>query len=470
MNRMMCLCGVALAGAAWTGAARAQTIVSLPDHVELIKLPLPSSNWLWAGSPPGDRSRVFAMDRTSGVRALDVTYDRQGRPTYTLRTLPARVGSTSQQGRSMAFAPDFEDSGQVYVAIAQGGTTDIVSYRVSALDSAVFDLASARLVLRLSVSGDHAVGSMHFGSDGMLYIGVGDGFSYANGQQQRTTLGKMLRIDPRGPDAFPEDPLRNYAIPADNPYANHPTNAREIWHYGVRNPWRWSFDRWNGDMWVVDVGESSSGDFSRVPATRGSLLNFGWPNFDGGPLATQNLPVGWTEQTTVRALYNEFFGCSSSGGVLYRGSDIRSWRGRFLWGDYCANILMSALPGATAFVNIHNATSQLNVPGVTSWPGLRGVVMIAEDGAGELLIVDYNGSSVYRVAPNANIPRLADVAGSGQTIGADGQLTADDLIVYINWYFAGAPEADVGGPASRWVDQQVTPDDIILFIHEFFLG
>lgn len=483
MKQTFRMCGgmaaVGLAGVVGVGAvgaggvARAQGV---PDVVEIMQLPLPSRLWVWAGSPPGDRSRLFVMDLNGGVRALDIAYDRQGRPTYTLRETPARAPGGGQ-ARSLAFAPDFETSGLLYMALANSSTT-IFELRISAADNAVIDTSTARAVWSIPVAGDHAVGSMHFGSDGQLYIGVGDGFAYSNPLNLRSHMGKMHRIDPRGADAFPENPQRNYAIPEGNPFKGDAVNLPEIWHYGLRNPWRWSFDRWNGDMWVADVGERVPGDITRVQPARGAPLNFGWTNFDGGPIAGQALPAAWTEATTARAIHNPtsfstaLRSCSTSGGVLYRGSDVRPWRGRYIFSDYCGDSLTSGLPapGGATFAHVQQHASQLNVQGQTTPVTLGAVVMVAEDAAGELYIVDYGASRVYRVVPSAAAPRLADVAGSGQTIGADGQLTADDLIVYINWYFAGAPEADVGGPASRWVDQQVTPDDIILFIHEFFIG
>ena len=221
---------------------------TLPDYVAALPLPVPGDSWVWAGSPPDDRSRLFAMEGGGSIRILDIAYSAGSLPEFTLRTTPF-VTLTTNQARSVAFAPDFAISGKVYIAHETTGGSRIVEVRVSASDPNVADPASVRLIRMFpNLTFDHALGSMHFGRDGMLYIGVGDAMSSANGQLINTVHGKMLRIDVSGADDYPDDANKNFAIPPSNPLIARPLAAPEIWHIGLRNPWRWSFDRKTGDV------------------------------------------------------------------------------------------------------------------------------------------------------------------------------------------------------------------------------
>jgi hypothetical protein len=480
-----CVLAVIASGAALTNVASAQ----LADFVEMIRLPVPQDNWVWLGSPPGDTTRVMAMEGGGTIRVLDITRDADGAPVYTLRPTPfLDPGVVARQARSVTFAPDFATSGRFYVAMEMPQTsivrrTELNEYTVSPTDPNVAPASSKRLIWNFpDLFFDHAFGSMHFGADGLLYIGIGDYNNRANDAPLLTSqAGKIVRINPNGDD-FPADPDRNYTIPAGNPVPNTGTNRPEIWQIGLRNPWRWSFDRWpnpatpngQGDMWIFEVGGSNAGEINRVVGIGPPLAHYGWPGIDGtsGTAPTTNyLPP-------VLAIQRQAGQCSTSGGVVYRGSEIRPWRGRVFYADACEAGLRTARLSADglSLQGVQQLATQLNLRGSTNATTVNAASMVAEDGAGELYILQAGrgptgGLGIFRLLPSAGQPPLADVAGANQATTPDGQFTADDIIVFLGWYFAGQPEADVAGPnQSGVVDQALTADDIIVFLARFFAG
>lgn len=477
------LCAGAIGACALAGSAGAQ----IADFVEMIQLPVPGDSWVWLGAPNGEAGRVFAMEGGGTIRVLNVTRSATGAPVYTLRETPFLTQTpTSPQARSVTFAPDFSTSGKFYVAMqvsATNGRTELLEYTVSATDPNVADPASRRLVWGFpGLTFDHAFGSMYFGADGALYIGMGDYNNRPNDAPLLTSqAGKVLRINPQGDD-FPDDTERNYSIPAGNPVANTGTNRPEIWQIGLRNPWRWSFDRWpnplaangQGDMWIFEVGGGNAGEINRVVGAGQPLANYGWPGIDGvtGTAPTVNyLPP-------VFAIQRQLGQCSTSGGLRYRGSEIRPWRGRVFYSDACEGGLRTGRLSADGLqlLDIQQLATQLNLRGNTQSTVVNFVSMVAEDGVGEMYVLQANRGStgsgrIYRLVPSSGQPALADIAGPNQVLGADGQFSADDIIVYLGWFFAGQAEADIAGPnQSTIVDQQLSADDIIVFLSAYFAG
>jgi len=459
-------------------AASAQT---MPDYVDALPLPVPNDAWVWAGSPPGDTGRLFVLEGGGRVRILTIARPVGQLPIYTL--LPNDFASVvTPQARSAAFAPDFASSGKFYIAHESGSSNSrITEFTVSPTDPNTTNPASARTIREFSsLTFDHALGSIHFGRDGMLYIGVGDGMQSANSQLLTTFKGKMLRIDVRSPiDDFPDDDTRNYHIPADNPLATRTGVAPEIWHIGLRNPWRWSFDRWSGGMWICDVGGSRAGEIDRLPLAQPGYANLGWPCFDGTAQGSCSLnPDFTTAQLTPPLLsFNREGGqCSTSGGVMYRGSDIRPWRGRFVWSDACAAQVYSAAFVAGELVDVQTHAAQLRHATTGNTVSLSSISMIAEDGAGELYILQANrgtssGGTIYRIVAAGVQPPLADMGSQGGQPGADGVLDNNDFIAFIDYFFNNDPRADVGAQGGvRGVDQKLDNNDFISFIDAFFQG
>jgi glucose/arabinose dehydrogenase len=222
----------------------------------------------------------------------------------------------------LTFHPDYENNGYFYVNYTgEGGNTRISRFQASGNSS---DPASEKILLIIEQPyQNHNGGALAFGPDGYLYAGLGDGGlagdPHKNGQNTSTLLGKILRIDVNNGDP--------YSIPADNPFGN------EVWVYGLRNPWRMSFDRVTGDLWIGDVGQNQYEEIDYLPAGSPGGANFGWSimeathGYDGEPQPGLLLPV-------AEYSHNEG-GCSVTGGYVYRGS-MPEWNGIYLYGDYCS--------------------------------------------------------------------------------------------------------------------------------------
>jgi glucose/arabinose dehydrogenase len=203
--------------------------------------------------------------------------------------------------------------------------------------------ASRRQVLAVDhpPAPNHNGGQTSFGPDGMLYLGLGDGGGAAgdrgeghveggNAQSRNTMLGKILRIDPTPSAGAP------YTIPSDNPFANG-GGLPEIWAYGLRNPWRFSWDRKTGDMWIADVGQSQWEEIDFAPAGRGAGANYGWNRLEGTHQFSGSAP-----DDAVAPIFeysHEGGGCSISGGYVYRGSKIPALAGEYVYSDYCESTL-----------------------------------------------------------------------------------------------------------------------------------
>jgi hypothetical protein len=257
---------------------------------------------------------------------------------------------------SIAFHPDYGTNGFFYVDYIDNGSDTVVArYEVSG-DPDVADALSAQTVLELDQpAGNHNGGQLQFGPDDYLYVGMGDGGNGCdstgpgcNAQRTDSLLGALLRIDVDGDD-FPADPNRNYAIPIGNPFVGNPSVEDEIWAFGLRNPWRFSFDRSSGDLWIGDVGQSGATrreEINRQSAGVGGQ-NYGWPIAEGdqcGPgtcsIASCPTPVASCASLTF-PVYDYNGGCSITGGYVYRGSSIASLAGRYVFGDYCSGDIIA---------------------------------------------------------------------------------------------------------------------------------
>ncbi|MDP1660877.1 MAG: PQQ-dependent sugar dehydrogenase, partial [Phycisphaerales bacterium] len=339
---------------------------------------------------------------------------------------------------------------------------------------------------------NHNGAHMAFGSDGMLYFGTGDGGS-GNDPGDRagnpnSLLGKMLRIDPSS-DGFPADATRNYAIPAGNPYAGG-GGSPEIWARGLRNPWRWSFDRWNGDTWIADVGQNLWEEVNRVVGNGGPNLHYGWRAREGlistglstSYSATYTGPLYVYPHSTGQAGTNGNYASGTSGfsivgGYVYRGNAIRPWRGKYIFSDTYTNQVWafnSTVPtgaGTPAAVGLENWTTLLRstVGGVTP-ASISNIVSFGEDNDGELFIVQIGGR-IRKIVPQNTQPALADVGIQGGIAGTDGNFDNNDFIVFIDWFFNGDPRADMGKQGGlAGVDQRLDNNDFIVFIDAFFNG
>jgi glucose/arabinose dehydrogenase len=227
----------------------------------------------------------------------------------------------------LVFHPDYKQNGFFYVNYTGKGGNTFIS-RFLATDNSADPISEKILLTVDQPFKNHNGGALAFGPDGYLYIGLGDGGSandpLGNGQNLNTLLGKILRIDINHGDP--------YAIPADNPFVNADAKP-EIWGFGFRNPWRFSFDRATGDFYIGDVGQDTWEEIDYVPPGQ-SGLNFGWNYMEGNHRFTGQNPPATDHLTFPVAEYNHAEGCSVTGGYVYRGA-MPEWQGIYLYGDYC---------------------------------------------------------------------------------------------------------------------------------------
>jgi len=339
-------------------------------------------NPVYVTAPPQDRSVQFVVEQ--GGRIMVVRGGRKlARP---FLDITPQVLSGGEQGLlSMAFAPDYRRSGRFYVQFTdRNGDTRIVEYRRAGANRA--REASARQVLfQPDSESNHNGGLLLFGPDGRLYIGLGDGGGggdrhgpRGNAQNLGTLLGKILRIDPRRAGGRP------YSVPASNPFAGRRGARGEIYSYGLRNPWRFSFDRRTGDLSIGDVGQNAVEEISFVRSGHGK--NFGWRPFEG----RRRYTPGESAPGHVRPVIERFHSdgnCSITGGVVVRDPGLPALLGRYVFGDVCRGRIESARlsPGRAR----SQRTTRLRVPMLVSF---------GEDARGRVYAVSLNGP-VYRLVP-----------------------------------------------------------------------
>ena len=290
---------------------------------------------VFATSPPGDEHRLFVVEQAGVVRELvdGVPLDQP------FLDISDRVQVVTETGLlSLAFAPDYANSGLFYVFFndnAGNHNIHVVEFRRSAANPNVADLQSYREVLTIQKPWEsHNGGMMKFGPDGYLYISVGDGgrgYDAPFGAFAQTLddlLGNILRIDPTAqPDGAP------YRVPSDNPFVGVDHARPEIWAYGLRNPWRFDIDSRTGDLYLGDVGEGVMEEIDLIPGGRGGQ-NFGWPCFEG-TATFSTTSVCPNSVPPLLAYEHAKQGCSVTGGVIAHDPRLPQLAGRFLYGDFC---------------------------------------------------------------------------------------------------------------------------------------
>jgi glucose/arabinose dehydrogenase len=250
------------------------------------------------------------------------------------------VASGGERGLlGLAFHPNYVAKGLFYVSYTDtGGASVIARYSVS-LDPYLADPTSGVILLTIPQPfSNHNGGQLHFGPDGYLYISIGDGGSGGdpqnNGQNLGTLLGKILRID--------VDNGVPYGVPPDNPFVGDAGKLDEIWAWGLRNPWRFSFDRLTGDMFIGDVGQSSWEEVNFQPSTSTGGENYGWRLMEGNSCYNPATSCNNGTLTLPILVYSHSVGCSVTGGYRYRGSKNPDLYGTYLYGDYCTGIIWGA--------------------------------------------------------------------------------------------------------------------------------
>jgi glucose/arabinose dehydrogenase len=334
-------------------------------------------------APPGD-PRLFIVEQVGTIRIVE-----EGTLLQTpFLDVSGDVSGGNEQGLlGLAFAPDYATSGKFFINYTDNaGDTNVEQVLVSS-DPNVADGQSRSQVLFVSQPySNHNGGNLVFGpKDGLLYIGLGDGGSggdpEGNGQNLGALLGKMLRIDV---SSLP------YTIPPDNPFVGMGGVEAEIWAWGLRNPWRYSFDRETGDLYIGDVGQNTWEEVDIEPASSPGGVNYGWNTVEGNGHCYGGGGCDQTGMTNPLYEYDHGDGCSITGGYVYRGCRMPDYHGTYFVADYC-----------DGWVRSFTWDSSTNtISAVTDQPGLSGgnPSSFGEDADGELYISDLNGT-VYRVVP-----------------------------------------------------------------------
>ena len=337
---------------------------------------------LYLTAPPGD-PRLFIVEKTGAIR---IVKDALLLPDAFL-DLSSKVSNGGEQGLlGLAFYPDYATTRRFIVHYTDVAGNTVVSRFQTSDDPDRADPASEQVILtQAQPFSNHNGGQILFGPDGFLYLGLGDGGSAGDpdnrGQDLSDLLGSILRIDVRNGDP--------YTIPADNPFAQ--SAAPEIWSYGLRNPWRFSFDRATGDLYIADVGQNQWEEVNVAVSSTGAGrgANYGWSIMEGSHCFRESGcdQAGLTLPTLE---YDHAAGCSITGGYVYRGSAVPALQGHYFYGDYCQGWVRSFRysDGAVAFP--------------TSWPSLAPggpILSFGEDAAGELYVLE-QGGRVLRVVPD----------------------------------------------------------------------
>jgi glucose/arabinose dehydrogenase len=391
-SRHLLVAGLAVALTAWLAPAAA----AAPELVKLGDFSKP----VYVAGPPGDASRVFVVEQGGRIQLL---VDGARQPTPFL-DVSGETSTGEERGLlSMAFAPDYQSSGRfwVYLTVTAGASTNgtegqiqVREYRRADPNHAAASPVKRLLAIDHDQADNHNGGQLQTGPDGMLWLGTGDGGGADNsavpGSAQSTTnlLGKLLRIDPNGSP---------YGIPSGNPFAGG-GGAPEVWAYGLRNPWRFSFDRANGDLVIGDVGQDALEEVDWAPAPgRGAGANYGWPCREGDRANNSCTAPGAVDPTFQKSHTGDGY-CAIVGGYVVRDPGLPTLAGRYLYGDNCSPGLRSA---------------PLSNPSADAATGmsLAGLGSFGEDACAHVFATSVSDGGVYRIQDGAPSPCPAGTPG-----------------------------------------------------------
>ncbi|HSG99549.1 MAG TPA: PQQ-dependent sugar dehydrogenase [candidate division Zixibacteria bacterium] len=397
-------------------------------------------NPVFLTAPPGDSTRIYIVEQTGRIQLY-----KNGVYAGVFLDLTAKVVVDFEQGLlGLAFHPQFPDSPYFYVNYTApgggpAGHTVVSRFTIDGSPD-LADTAESIILTQDQPQANHNAGMLAFGpGDGYLYIALGDGGGFGdqhgavgNGQDQTTLLGKILRIDVDG--AAP------YAIPPDNPFIAPVDTLPEIWALGLRNPWRFSFDRETADLWIADVGQQTWEEIDFEAAGSSGGVNWGWRLREGAHCynpASGCDPGGITTDPLFE--YSHDSGrCSISGGYVYRGCVMPELQGTYFYGDYCSGEVFSLrnVGGVPIDAQTHFTLSQ-----VTSF---------GEDAAGEIYVCQLTGD-VVKIVPAAPMAPCGSCCAVAGDANHDGAANIADATTLIAWIFSGgaAPycldEADADG-------------------------
>jgi glucose/arabinose dehydrogenase len=350
-------------------------------------------------------SRLFIVEQDGIIKILNADGSTN---TTSFLDIDAQVNSSgNEQGLlGLAFDPNYASNNRFYINYINNSGDTVISRFTTSSNPDIADATSEEILLTVSQPyTNHNGGSIAFDADGLLYIALGDGGSAGDpqnyAQNLQSLLGKILRIDVSG--------ATGYTIPATNPFVGNPAGLDEIWSYGLRNPWKISFDSDNGELWIGDVGQSNREEINNVPIVN-SGYNFGWKCYEGN--ATFDT-AGCSAPSSITFPVGEYsyggspFRCAITGGYRYRGSMYPNIQGWYIFADYCSNELGTLVPAAGNTWNLSLTSSGFS-PNITTFgedankevyaAGLNGEIYKIYD---PTLSIDENSlASNYSIFPN----------------------------------------------------------------------
>lgn len=419
-------------------------------------------------APAGDTARLFVAEQQTGRIRIIKNGVLLATPFLDIGARIIKTGA--EQGLlSLAFHPDYKSNGYFYVNYTNlSGAVTVSRFSVSAANPDIAVSTSEMILLVVpEPEANHNGGTLLFGpNDGYLYISLGDGGgsgdnhgTIGNGQDTATLLGKILRIDVNGGTP--------YSIPANNPFVDLP-GADEIWANGLRNPWRMSFDRATGDLFIGDVGQDLWEEIDFQPAFSPGGQNYGWRLMEGNHCfnpPTNCDPGGLTPPITE---YSHALGCSVIGGYVYRGCQIPPLRGAYFYADFCSGRIWTIRYDGTTLSDSTDRTAQLDPPGIQA---ISQVSSFGEDARGELYILDLADGEVYKIVSadfvQPDCPTTSCCLIPGDASG-DGAINIGDAVFTISFIFRGGVAPNCQAAADVNADCAVNVGDAVFIINYIF--
>ncbi|MGQ0552225.1 MAG: PQQ-dependent sugar dehydrogenase [Planctomycetota bacterium] len=403
-----------------TGALAAPLAAQTPLTTELVASGL--NRPVWIGQAPGDNTRLYVLEQhQADIEIVNLPSGTMNVTPFLDLTGTVLTNANERGLLGMAFDPDFQINGHFYVNYTRSGDGATIVARYTATSATSANPGSALTILGpiAQPQSNHNGGGIKFGPDGKLYIATGDGGNAndagtghiepgGNAQNGTTLLGKMLRINSDG------------SIPLDNPFVTDPNVHDAIWATGLRNPWRFSFDRLTGDLYIGDVGQNSREEINVVAGTSTGGENYGWRCMEGANCTGFTGCVCNAPSLTlpVRTYGHANGNCSVTGGYVYRGNAIPDLQGTYFQADYCsARIWSFDWLGGTVIGNLIERTTELDPAGALA---ISLITTFGEDNDGEMYIADQNGEIFKLVPGNAFTglgSALAGTSGEPQLVG-----------------------------------------------------